>query len=101
MDKVSLGYDRIYHEIIYHEILLKMCFLGFLYIYAFSFCIFFPRISDPQGELWIQSCSQREKDPEQTALRHGQGTPPSPQHHHAAEERAQHQAAGAILLQTD
>lgn len=42
MDKVSLGYDRIYHEIIYHEILLKMCFLCFLYIYVFSFCNFFP-----------------------------------------------------------
>lgn len=65
------------------------------------FCIFMFFLSDPQGELWIQSCSQRQKNPEQTALRHEQGTAPSPQHHHAAEERAQHQAAGAILLQTD
>lgn len=89
MDKVSLGHDRIYHEI-----LLKMCFLCFLHIYVFFFLIH-------KGNSGSGPAARDKKDPEQTALRHGQGTPPSPQHHHAAEERAQHQAAGAILLQTD
>lgn len=37
MDKVSLAYDRIYHEIIYHEILLKCVFCVFCIFMFFSF----------------------------------------------------------------
>lgn len=39
----------------------KCVFCVFCIFTFFLSVFFFPRISDPQGELWIQSCSQRER----------------------------------------